>query len=258
MARQPTGNSDADRSTDVFMREVDDAVREADLQDFMQRYGWWVLGVVALGLAALAGWLFWQNHQEEQAGVRSEEYVAAIDSLKRENFEGAGNALAKLDKTGEPGYRGAAQLMQANLATQQGKSKEAIAAYQAVLSDETLPQELRDLALVRKTTVEFDTLKPQQVVDRLKGLAVEDGPWLGSAGELVALSYLEMGKNAEAGAMFALITKSKDVPQTLRSRARQMAGQLGVDTVLPEEEAGAETADKTKPAAKAEKGEAGE
>src|SRR3546814_18615749 len=75
------------------------------------------------------------------------------------------------------------------------------------------------------------TLQPQQVVDRLKPLAVEGAPWFGSAGELVAIAYMKMRKPDLAGPLFAAMAKDKDVPQSIRSRARQMAGLLGVDAV---------------------------
>ena len=77
----------------------------------------------------------------------------------------------------------------------------------------------------------FDALKPQQVVDRLKPLAVEGAPWFGSAGELVAIAYMKMRKPELAGPMFAAMAKDENVPQSIRSRARQMAGLLGIDAV---------------------------
>ena len=69
------------------------------------------------------------------------------------------------------------------------------------------------------------------MVDRLKPLAVEGAPWFGSAGELVAVAYMKMGKNDLAGPMFAAMAKDDKVPQSIRSRARQMAGVMGIDAV---------------------------
>jgi hypothetical protein len=40
-----------------------------------------------------------------------------------------------------------------------------------------------------------------------------------------------MGKDNLAGPIFAQIAKQEGLPQTLRSRAQQMAGALGIDTV---------------------------
>jgi hypothetical protein len=62
-------------------------------------------------------------------------------------------------------------------------------------------------------------------------LAVPGHPWFGSAGELTALAYVKMGKDNLAGPIFAQIAKQERLPQTLRSRAQQMAGALGIDTV---------------------------
>src|SRR5690606_39779026 len=94
------------------------------------------------------------------------------------------------------------------------------------------PQPYRDLATLRSVATRFEEMQPQQIVDRLKTLATPGNPWFGSAGELVAMAYLKQGKQDLAGPLFAAIAKDEDVPQTLRSRTRQMAGLLGYDAVV--------------------------
>ena len=42
---------------------------------------------------------------------------------------------------------------------------------------------------------------------------------------------MKMGKNDLAGPMFAAMAKDEKVPQSIRSRARQMAGVMGIDAV---------------------------
>ena len=54
-------------------------------------------------------------------------------------------------------------------------------------------------------------------------------PWYGSAGELTAMAYIKQGKKAEAGRLFAAIAADKQVPDSIRARAVQIAGTLGVD-----------------------------
>ncbi len=235
MARQPSPNGPADRSSDVFMREVDDAMRQDNIQTFFARYGLWIGIVLLVGLAALAGWIFWQNEQAEQAGLRSEEYIAALDSVERDNLDGAVSALEPLAEADQDGYRAAAQIMLANIAAERGKLDEMAKAYSALQSGDNAPQAYRDLALLRQTSAEYDRLKPQAVIQRLQPLASADSPWYGSAGELVALAYLEMGEKDKAGQLFADLAKNEGVPDTIRSRARQMAGVLGVDVVMPGE-----------------------
>jgi hypothetical protein len=46
---------------------------------------------------------------------------------------------------------------------------------------------------------------------------------------------MKMGKDNLAGPIFAQIAKQEGLPETLRSRAQQMAGSLGVDAVQLED-----------------------
>jgi hypothetical protein len=74
-------------------------------------------------------------------------------------------------------------------------------------------------------------MTPEAVIARMKPLAKPGNPWFGSAGELLAAAYLKQGKKDLAGPLFAAIAKDESVPRSLRSRTRQMAGQLGYDAV---------------------------
>ena len=81
------------------------------------------------------------------------------------------------------------------------------------------------------TAIEFDTIKPEEVVARLQPLAKPGNPWFGSAGEMVAISYLKLNKPRDAARIFAAMAKDQQVPESIRSRAVQMAGSLGVDAI---------------------------
>ena len=74
-------------------------------------------------------------------------------------------------------------------------------------------------------------MKPEDVVVRLKPLAVPGNPWFGSAGELLGMAYLKQGHKDLAGPLFATIARDKDTPDSLRARIRQMAGLLGFDAI---------------------------
>ena len=107
-----------------------------------------------------------------------------------------------------------------------------------VARNEDYAQPFRDLALVRQTAAEFDALQPQVVIDRLRTLAVPGNAYFGSAGEMLAAAYLRTGKRAEAGRLFGQIARGSDVPDSLRQRAVQMAGLLGVDAIDQNESSG--------------------
>lgn len=229
-------------SDEAFLREVDDAVRASDLTSFWTRYGRWLLMALVAGLLAFGGWIFYQNQQQAASDKQSEEFVDAMDKLRAGQEQEARAKLATLAKAEQPGYRAMAQLVEANLLGEDGKTKEAIAIYAKVAGDSSLPQTFRDLALIRQTSAEFDTLAPQAVVDRLKPLSTPGHAWFGSAGELTALAYVKMGKDNLAGPIFAQIAKQEGLPQSLRSRAQQMAGAMGIDTVQVDEKKNTATA----------------
>src|SRR5262249_5892721 len=112
---------------------------------------------------------------------------------------------------------------------QGGDQQGAVATLQQVSDDQSVAEPFRQLALVRRTAIEFDKLPPAQVIDRLKPLATPGNPWFGSAGEMVALAYLKQGNTKQAAPLFASLARDEDVPPSVRTRAVQMAGSLGVD-----------------------------
>jgi hypothetical protein len=229
----PAGNRTG--SDEVFLREVDDAVRASDLQTFWKRYGRWLLGVLVLGIAAFGGWIIYQNQQRALAEQQSEAFIAAMDKLQSGNDRGARADLAKLADAKQPGYRAMAQIVEANLEAESGDPRKAIASYAKIAADTALPGPFRDMALIRQTTAEFDTLPPQKIIDRLRTLATPGNPWFGSAGEMTAIAYMKLGQDNRAGPIFAQIAKQKELPQSLRGRATQMAGALGIDAVQLED-----------------------
>ncbi len=218
-----------DAAQDIFMREVDDALRDDQLQSFWKDYGRWILAVVVIGLIGFAGWLFYNSQQIDAAGTVGEEYTTAIDALKRQNIDGAVKAVAPITDADQPGYRAAAQMLEAGIAEEKTDIKKAAAAFAKVAADDSLPQAYRDAALLRQTIAEFDTLKPQTVIARMKPLAVPGNAYFGTAGELTALSYIRLKKPELAGAIFAQIAEDESAPASIRTRAGQMAGQYGME-----------------------------
>ena len=230
---RPNSQSKADEQAaaqqDVFLREVDDALREAELKSILSRYGKPIGGAIAAGLVMLAGYLWWDNSTKQAAGERSEQATIALDKLEAGNAAAALADLEPLTKDGSDGSKAAAAMTRAAILVQQGKAEDGAKAFAAIAADETVPQAYRDLATIREVSLRFEAMQPQQVIDRLKPLAVPGNPWFGSAGELVGMAYLKLGKPDQAGPLFAAIGKNTEVPATLRTRMRQVAGQLGYD-----------------------------
>lgn len=213
------------------MREVDEAVRQDEMVGMLRRYGLAAGVAIAVLLLALAGYLWWDHSRKAAAGERGEQFTMALDRIEAGQVAEADKALAAIAGQGGNGSAASAKILRGGIAERQGHAEAAAKIFAEVAADADAPQPFRDLATVREVAARFDAMVPQQVVDRLKPLAVPGNPWFGSAGELVGMAYLKQGKNDLAGPLFAAIAKDKETPESLRRRARQMAGLLGVDAI---------------------------
>lgn len=216
---------------ETFYREVDEELRKEQLTSFWTRYGLIVILALILLLAAIGGYLWWQNRQQQQAGERGEQLAAAFEDVQAGRTKAALPKLDALAAEGGPGYKAAALLTKADLAIQNNDLKAATATFRQVANDGELAEPYRQLALIRQTALEFDTLPPAEIISRLQPLARPGGPWFGSAGEMVALAHLKANRPGDAAPIFAALARDESLPSSIRSRAVQMAGALGVDAV---------------------------
>lgn len=219
------------QNDEAFLREVDEELRRDRMGQLWRRYGRIAIALLVLGLAALGAFLWWQAEHRRQAGQDGELLTQAITDLSQGKEAGVTAKLDTLAASKSEGYRAAALLTRAAMASGKGELKAAIAQYKIVADDPAFPQPYRDLARLRQTALEFDTLPPAAVIERLKPLAVAGNPWFGSAGEMVAIAYMKMNRPELAGPLFAAIAKDEQAPETIRGRATRIAGALGTDAV---------------------------
>lgn len=216
-------------SSETFFKEVEENLRRDQLQSFFKTYAGWVIGAVILFLAAVGGWIYWEQQQRQQSAAQSEELHAVFGDIADQQMKTVPQRLDKLDDSPNDIVKASAILAEAAVALDKNDRAAALAKYRQVAGDKGLPRAYRDLGTIRATALEFDAIAPEQVIARLEPLAKAGNPWFGSAGEMTALAYLKQGKKAEAGRMFAAVAADTQVPPTIRSRAVQIAGTLGVD-----------------------------
>lgn len=226
------------QDADTFLKEVDEELRKEQLNQFVARYGWWILAAIVLVLAAIGGYIWWQARQQAKAGEQGETLVSALDSIETGNRNAAAPKLGQLAASEIEGYRVAAQFARASTQSEAGNAQAAIATLRSIAEDSDLAEPYRHAALVRQTALEFDRLQPQVVIRRLGPLARPGQPWFGSAGEMVGIAHLRMRRPDLAGPLFQRIGRDESVPPSIRTRAIQMAGSLGYDA-MPEQNASA-------------------
>ena len=222
-------------SGDSFLREVDENLRRDQMRDFGKIYGGWLFAAVVLFLASVGGWLYWQDRQRADAAEDSEALAQVYTDIGANKMTTVPQRLETLADNGGNVVRASALFARAAVAIEQNDRKLAAATYQKIAADEDLAKPYRDLGLIRATFLEFDSIKPEDVIARMQPLAKAGEPWFGSAGELTAMAYLKQGKKTEAGRLFAAVAGDRKVPDSSRSRAAQIAGTLGVDasTAIP-------------------------
>jgi hypothetical protein len=218
-----------DTPDESFLREVDENLRRDRMETFAKTYGKWLVAAVVLFLAAVGGYLFWQNKQQEKAAAQTEELTSIYNDIGAGKVDPAKKRLQPLESAGNDVVRALALLTEAAIALDSNDRDTALAKYRAVSGDTGLPDAYRNLALIRSTALEFDQMKPEDVVSRLEPLAKPGEPWFGSAGELTAMAYLKQGQKDKAARLFAAIANDKQVPDTIRTRSAQIAGTLGID-----------------------------
>lgn len=217
---------------EIAMREIDEAVRKDDAQEFAKKYGLPIGGALAIFLAGLGFYLlYWVPSQEGALESESEAIVKSLDASQQRDFDAAIEEIGNVAESDTPGARTAARFVLAGAALEQKRFDDAVALYKQIADDEEAPAAMRDMARIREVTTNYDDRKPEDIIARLKDLAVPGNAFFGSAGELVAIAHLEAGDKDKAGALFASMAKDENLPDTLRTRSRQMAGLLGVDAI---------------------------
>jgi hypothetical protein len=218
---------------EVFVREVNEELQRDQLISLWQRFGKPVVwGIVAL-LALWGGWIYWQHRQNQAFGLEGETFHAVIEGLTKGTDAGAEAKLQEMLKSDAKGFVGPAGLVLGGVQLQAAQAAKAAESFGKVAANGTVAQPWKDIGLLRQTAAEFDTLKPEVAIARLKPLAVAGNPWFGSAGEMTAMAYLKMNKPDLAGKMFAAVAKDEKVPLTIRNRSSEMANSLGVESARP-------------------------
>lgn len=71
------------------MEDLTDNEREEQIRRWWSDNWAWIIGGVALGLALLAGWQYWQRNQAQTAEQDARSYRAVIESLSRDQRDEA-------------------------------------------------------------------------------------------------------------------------------------------------------------------------
>jgi hypothetical protein len=201
--------------SDIFT-EVDEEVRREQLKKLWERYSSLIIAAVILVIAAVGAWRgyeYWLARKAAEAGAAFEVAQRLADEGKHAEAE---EAFGKLAAQGTSGYRVLARMRQAaELGTTDPKA--GVTAYDAI-AGEPGPALIRDLAAIRAAFLLVDTVKLDEMKQRLEPLTQKDSPFRHTARELLALSAWRNGDAAAARKWAEAAATDPEAPQGVRSR----------------------------------------
>jgi predicted negative regulator of RcsB-dependent stress response len=171
------------------VEDLTDNEREEQLRRWWGENWLWIVGGIALGLALLAGWQYWQKTRIESAEQDEAAYVSVLDALGKNQLDQA-VARAKELRDRRPGspYADQADLALARLAVDRRQLDDAAQRLRTVMDGSKDP-ELRAVARTRLARVLIEQGKFDDAVAALD---------VAKAGSFAAL-YHEIRGDAFAG-----------------------------------------------------------
>jgi hypothetical protein len=222
-----------DRTSDTFIREVDEELRRDQLKSLWDRFGLFLIAtavLVVLITAGYRGWVWWQERQAAEWGDR---YVAALEAAESGERERSEELLSTIVEEGAGGYPILAQLRLAAVRAEAGQTDAAIAIYDAVAADRAVEAVIRDLARLRAALLALNQDDLDGAAERAEGLAVSGSPWRHAAREVLGTIAFERGDLQAARERFLAVQQDAEAPREAQSRATLMVELIDGMTAPP-------------------------
>lgn len=210
-------------SDDSFFREVDSELRQDQAKALWDRFGSYIIGgaiAIVVGTAAFVAWDHWTTNKANASG---DIYLQALAQAREGKTDEAKASLEKLEAEGYGAYPVLARLRTATLLSQSGDFKGAVAGFDAVAADTSVPASIREMARLRAAFVLVDHGTYAEVAQRVEPLMADTNALRHSAREALALSAWKEGRAADAATLFDQITEDEATPMNLRRRAEMMS-----------------------------------
>jgi hypothetical protein len=210
-------------SDDSFIREVNQELRQDNAKALWDRYGPIAIGVAIAVVLVTAVWVAWDHWTQTRANASGDAYSQALTLARQGRTDEAKAALAQLEADGYGAYPVLARMRGATLLVEAGDHQGAVAAFDAVAADTSVPVSLRDIAKLRAALLLVDHGAYADVSSRAEALTVDTNPLRHSAREALALAAWKDGRHADASTLFAQITDDEGAPRNVRERAEIMS-----------------------------------
>lgn len=215
-----------DMQSDMLLREANEELRREQMEKFWKAYSPYVYGMGAAILVGVFGFQQWKARALTQAQQAGDTYSGAVQTITDGKTDAGRKALADIAKDGPAGYASLAQLQIASADIKAGKTKEAVAALDALAADASADQFLRDAARLKAAAVRIDSAEWTEMQNRLTALLDPASPWRYPARELIGLAAFKAGRMSDAKQSFQELLSDPRTPPSLSQRAQVVMGQI--------------------------------
>ncbi|MEO1206985.1 MAG: tetratricopeptide repeat protein [Pseudomonadota bacterium] len=212
-------------SDDFLIREVKAELERERMQSLWQRYGTYIIGGVALIIASVAGYQYWQASTlaaNQEAGAA---YDKALTLVLDEKYDEALEGFRAVSESGSDGYSVLSQLQTAATLLDQDKPEEAASAFEKAANSggDAL---LTGFARLQLAALKLGTADFTETENRLNGLISDENPWRFNAREMLGLAQLRSGRTDEARQSFEALLGDRAVPPAMQQRIQVLLAQI--------------------------------
>lgn len=208
---------------DNFIREVNEEYRQDQAKALFDKYGFWAIGAAIIIIVAAAGWRGYDYWQSKEAALSGDAFSKALTLADQGKTDEAIKAFDDLEKDGHGAYPVLARMRVATALADKGDYKGAVAGFDEVAGDRSIPQSIRDIASLRAAYLLVDHGSYSDVAKRAEALTDDTNPLRFSAREALGLAAWKDGKNDDALKLFDEISGDPTAPAGARQRASLMA-----------------------------------
>ncbi|EAU42620.1 hypothetical protein FP2506_07261 [Fulvimarina pelagi HTCC2506] len=213
-------------SDEGFFREVSEELRQDRLKSIWTRFGTAIVSVVLIVILATGAYVGWQRYSIAQANATGDRYLAAQDLVREGDIDGAIEAFRAIAEDGSGAYPELAQMSIANAEAEAGRNEDAIASYEAVANDSSVPESLREMADLRAAYLLVDHGSLDDVRARAERLTGDDNPLRYAARDAIGLAAWKAGDTETARDLYQSILEAGDAPNGISQRAGLITGLL--------------------------------
>jgi hypothetical protein len=208
---------------DSFYREVNEEIRQDRARALWDSFGPFVIIGAVLVVLGTAGWVGWEYYASARAARSGDAFAGALALAQDGKSDEALAALQQLERDGSGAYPALARMRAATVLAEKKDFAGAVAAFDAVAADTSIPETIRDAARLRAALLLVDHGSYADVASRVEPLTDDANAMRHSAREALGLAAWNDNKPADALKLFDQIRNDEGAPAGVTERAGLMA-----------------------------------